>query len=61
MQLSSAYMCTAFACMLVNPFDVIKTRKQVTPLDKSSMVSFAKMIGAKEGYWTGLWKPGFWA
>jgi len=47
--------------MLVNPFDVIKTRKQVTPLDKSSMVSFAKMIGAKEGYWTGLWKPGFWA
>jgi hypothetical protein len=47
--------------MLVNPFDLIKTRKQVTPLDKSSMINYAKQIAAKEGYWGGLWKPGFWA
>ena len=49
---------TAIVSALLNPTDVIKTRRQIGGLTSASPLAMARSVAATEGVWKGLWAPG---
>jgi len=49
---------TAVVSALLNPTDVIKTRRQIGGLTSASPLAMARSVAATEGVWKGLWAPG---